>query len=201
MITYLRGEVVSVEEKRLVIDVGGIGYQMGITRRDALRMPEEGEQVKIHTYMSVREDAISLFGFLDPVDLSMYRMLITVSGVGPKVGLGILSVLSANELSYAVLSEDVKAISKAPGVGPKMAKKVILELKDKIDAAKLVHQEETNEAQGGSDAFRAAKAEAMDVLVALGYSRGEALRAVNGAELTEDMDADQILSAALSDGR
>ncbi len=201
MITYVRGEVVSVDEKRLVVDVGGIGYQIGITQRDALRMSAEGEQVKIHTYMSVREDAVSLFGFLDPADLDMYRMLISVSGVGPKAGLSILSVLGAAELSYAVLSEDVKAISKAPGIGAKMAKKVILELKDKIDAAKLLHQEQPEVSPNGSEAFRMAKAEAVDVLAALGYSRAEALRTVNGAKLTEDMDTDQILSAALSDGR
>ncbi len=200
MITYLYGEVVAVEEKRLVLDVGHIGYQIAISKRDALRMPKVGEQVKIHTYMSVREDAISLFGFLDEDDLGMYKLLIGVSGVGPKVGLSVLSVMRADEVRLAVLTDDAKAIAKAPGVGPKMAKKVIIELKDRVDATKVAEklQEQTEQADS---VFEANKAEAIEILMALGYSQSEAVKAVRGAVLTEDMDADQILTAALADRR
>ncbi len=201
MITYLRGTVVEVEEHRLVMEVGGIGYQIGISGRDALNMPSPGETVKIHTYMSVREDAISLFGFLQEADLKLYRLLIGVSGVGPKAGLSILSVLDASQVVLAVMTDDAKMIAKAPGVGPKMAKKVILELKDRVDpslAAQGLSDGEEESKGETNQAFEAQKAEAIEILTALGYSRSEAVRAVRHAALTEDMDADAILAAALA---
>ncbi len=200
MITYLRGEIAAVEEKRLVLDVNGIGYQIGISSRDSMNMPAVGESVKIHTYMNVREDAISLSGFLDESDLAMYRLLIGVSGVGQKVGLAILSVMNADQVAIAVVTDDSKAIAKAPGVGPKLAKKIILELKDRVDAARVAAQAEEKISASNSE-FEKAKEEAVDVLTALGYSRSEAVRAVRSARLTEDMDSDQILTAALADRR
>ena len=138
MITYLIGEVVSVTEKRLVLDVNQVGFQIAITTRDAQNMPPKGSKVQIYTYMSVREDAISLFGFLSEDDLNMYKMLINVSGIGPKGGLGILSVMSADDLRFAVLSSDAKAIARAPGIGQKTAQKLILEIKDKIDTSVIL---------------------------------------------------------------
>lgn len=197
MITYLRGEVISVTDKRLVVEVGQVGFQVAISARDAANMPPAGEEVLVYTYMSVREDAISLYGFLSEDDLEIYKQLITVSGIGPKGGLGILSVMSADDLRMAVLADDSKTIAKAPGIGPKTAKKLILELKDKISAADMLEHLQEKAGDSAAGAFEAAKEEAVQIMVALGFSRSEAVRAVRSAKLEETMDADQILTAAL----
>ena len=197
MITYLRGEVISVTDKRLVVEVGHVGFQVAISARDAANMPPAGEEVLVYTYMSVREDAISLYGFLSEDDLEIYKQLITVSGIGPKGGLGILSVMSADDLRMAVLADDSKTIAKAPGIGPKTAKKLILELKDKISAADMLEHLQEKAGDSAAGAFEAAKEEAVQIMVALGFSRSEAVRAVRSAKLEETMDADQILTAAL----
>ena len=197
MITYLRGEVISVTDKRLVVEVGHVGFQVSISSRDAANMPPVGEEVLVYTYMSVREDAISLYGFLSEDDLEIYKQLITVSGIGPKGGLGILSVMSADDLRMAVLADDSKTIAKAPGIGPKTAKKLILELKDKISAQEMLEHLQEKASDSAASAFEAAKEEAVQIMVALGFSRSEAVRAVRNAKLDETMDADQILTAAL----
>ena len=201
MITYLRGEVAAVYEGRVVLDVNGVGYQIFVSARDAADMPRTGEEVKIHTYMSVSEDAMRLYGFLSEDDLNVYKTMITFSGVGPKAALGILGTLSANDIRFAVFSDDFKAISRAPGVGPKTAKKLILELKDKLkleDALGNLQQEDIPAA--GPAAAAAADAEindAVQALVALGYSSSEALRAVRKVKITEEMQTQDILKQAL----
>ncbi len=197
MIAYLRGIVAAVTQTRVVLEVNGVGYQAFISSRDASRMPGRGEEIILHTYLSVREDAMQLFGFLDEDDLEMYKLLLTVSGVGPKAGLGILSALTADDIRFAVLSDDVKAISKAPGIGGKTAQKLILELKDKLsfeDAfeKKLTHSEEAAAAQ-----LDDAKSEAVQALVALGYAGSDALKAVRSVENSGDMDTETLLKLAL----
>lgn len=196
MITFLKGEVVSVGENRLVLDVNQVGFQISINSRDAANMPPVGEEVKIHTYMSVREDAIQLFGFLSEDDLEVYRLLIGVNGIGPKAGLGILSVLSADDLRFAVLSDDAKAIARAPGVGNKTAQKLILELKDKLSLEEAFEKKLQN-TQALEGDLQESRSEAVQALTALGYSGSEALRAVKQVEITEDMDAEAILKQAL----
>ena len=202
MITFLEGQVVSVSEKRLVLDVNHVGFQVGISARDSVNMPPEGETVRIYTYMSVREDAISLFGFLNEDDLEIYKLLITVSGIGPKGGLSILSTMSGDDVRMAVLSDDAKSISKAPGIGAKTAQKLILELKDKVDPEEMLSRMRSDSGNlSANSAFEANKEEAVQVLAALGFSRSEALGLVRKAKITEDMDADQILTAALQERR
>ena len=200
MIAYLNGILAEIEEENIVIEVNGVGYNVRIPAGMAGRLPQIGEMVKIYTYTSVREDAIGLYGFLNRDDLTMYRQLITVSGIGPKGGLSVLSAMSADELRMAVISQDAKAIAKAPGVGTKTAQRIILELKDKISLDDTVFMR-GNEQQtlpvtgaGGSQA----QAEAVEALTALGYSASEALRAVK-AVLQEhpDMDVEALLKAAL----
>ncbi len=198
MITFLEGQVVSVTEKQLVLDVNHVGFRVGICARDSVNMPPEGETVRIYTYMSVREDAISLFGFLSEDDVEIYKLLITVSGIGPKGALGILSIMSGDDVRLAVLADDAKSISKAPGVGNKTAQKLILELKDKIDPGTMLDKMRSGaDRVSGNPTFEANKEEAVQVLCALGFSRSEALGMVRRADLQEDMDADGILSAAL----
>ena len=196
MIAYLKGEVASVSENRLVLDVNHVGYQIFISGRDAADMPPVGEEVKIHTYLSVREDAMQLFGFLSEDDLEIYKLLLNVNGIGPKAGLGILSVLSADDLRFAVLSDDAKTIAKATGIGNKTAQKLILELKDKLSLEEAFEKklQKTETAAVGNEEN---KGQAVQALVALGYSNSEALRAVKKVDVTEDMDTETILKQAL----
>ena len=133
MISYIRGELAAVEEQKAIVDVGGIGFGIFMSNQALALLPQPGNEVKIYTYFSVREDAMQLFGFLTRDDLEIFRLVIGVSGIGPKGGLNILSAMSPDELRFAVMSGDAKAISTAPGIGKKTAEKLIVELKDKIN--------------------------------------------------------------------
>ena len=197
MISYVRGELAGAAEGLAVVDVNGIGCRVFITDRDSQHLPQGGEPVKLYTYMSVREDAIWLYGFLAEDDRQVFRQLLGVSGVGPKAALGILSAMTANDLRFAVFSDDVKAISKAPGIGAKTAKKLILELKDRLK------REDSLNAPGGFDQEEADPAagtnvsDAVAALTALGYSGSEALKAVRQVRVTKDMKTEDILGEAL----
>lgn len=198
MIAYMKGIVAEVTESRVVLDVNNIGYQIFISAREADRMPGRGEEVKLYTYLNVKEDAMQLYGFLSEDDLEMYRLLLNVNGIGPKAALGILSVLTADDLRFAVLSDDAKAISKAPGIGGKTAQKLILELKDKLSLEDAFEKKLNSGAEAaGRAGMNDAKAEAVQALSALGYSNSDALKAVQKAETTEEMDTETILKLAL----
>ena len=169
-------------------------------------LPGVGSEVKIHTYTHVREDAFLLYGFLTKDDLEIFKKCITVSGIGPKGALAILSVMDADSLRFAILSGDAKAIAKAPGVGARTAERLILELKDKVKIEDTLVGNEivtgsiydatgtTSTANAGVNAM---KKDAVEALVALGYSSTEALKAVNKIENPEDMDSEEILKVAL----
>lgn len=200
MIAYLNGILAEIEEENIVIEVNGIGYNVRIPAGMAGRLPQIGEVVKLYTYTSVREDAIGLYGFLSRDDLNMYRQLITVSGIGPKGGLSVLSAMSADELRMAVISQDAKAIAKAPGVGTKTAQRIILELKDKISLEDTAMMREVNQVPQGSmlTGKSQAQTEVVEALTALGYSPSEALRAVKAVlQETPDLDVEALLKAAL----
>ena len=196
MISFVKGTVADIGENCLVVENGGIGYEIYMTGQD-LGKARIGDEKKIHTFLYVREDILQLYGFFSKDDLGMFKLLIGVNGVGPKGALGILSGISADELRFAVLSDDVKTISKAPGIGKKTAQKMILELKlEDAFEMKLAHQQE-EAAEGASD-LRDSRQEAVEALVALGYSSADALRAVR--KVPEDVPADDveaILRAAL----
>lgn len=197
MISYIRGEIAEIEEDLLVLEANGIGYDIRITMETASNLPSIGEDIKIYTYMHVREDDVSLFGFLTKDDLKVFKLLIGVSGIGPKGALGILSALTADDIRFAVLSDDVKAISKAPGIGTKTAQKLIIELKDKLKLEDAFEARLENNSNSVNAASNDAKGEAVMALTALGYSNSEALRAVKEAGITDDMDSEAILKAAL----
>lgn len=197
MYAYIKGELAEINTDHIVIEAGGIGYQVFISLQTFDYLPSVGENLKIYTYLYLREDAMILYGFLTKDDLELFKLLISVSGIGPKGGLSILSTLEADDLRFAILSGDAKAISKAPGVGGKTAQRVILELKDKLsleDAfeAKTEHVQKNAAAVGGS-----VKNDAVMALTALGYSSTESLKAVSTVEITEDMDVEEVLKAAL----
>ncbi len=198
MISYLRGVLAAFEEDKVIIDVGGVGYGVYMSGQAMGMLPSVGKEVKIHTYLNVKEDAMQLYGFLTRDDLTVFKLLIGVNGIGPKGGLGVLSALSPDDLRFAVLSNDVKAICAAPGIGKKTAEKLILELRDKLkleDA--LEHIAYGTEASGEIDGHGEVQSEAVQALTALGYGSTEALKAVKQVEIDESMKVEDVLKLAL----
>ena len=198
MIAFVHGIAADMTENSVIVETGGIGYEIYMTGESLSQLPM-GEKVKIHTYFQVREDAMQLYGFLKKDDLQMFKLLLGVNGVGPKAAMGVLSGITADELRFAVLSDDVKTLSKAPGIGKKTAQKLILELKDKLkleDAfeLKLAHEQEKAAVSGDVSDGRQ---EAVAALVALGYSSTDALRAVRKVTEVSQDDVEGLLKAAL----
>ena len=182
MISYVKGELAAIEEQKAIIDVGGIGYGVFMPHQALAMLPSVGNEVKLYTYLNVREDAMQLFGFLTKDDLEIFRLVIGVSGIGPKGGLNILSCMSPDELRFAIMSGDAKMISSAPGIGKKTAEKLIVELRDKVDIEKMLdhaaHPEETIQTDMAKTSANEMQSEAVQALVALGYGSAESLRAV-----------------------
>lgn len=199
MIQFIRGELISVEEDRVIVDVNGVGYGIFMSVQAMSRLPQTGSEVKIYTYLNVKEDAMQLFGFLTKDDLKVFKLLIGVSGIGPKGGQAILSVLTPDDLRFAVMSNDVKAISAAPGIGKKTAEKLILELRDKLSIEDaLEHAVSREEAAGTiSGHVNGVQSEAVQALTALGYGNTEVLKAVKQVEIAEDTDVETVLKQAL----
>ncbi len=198
MISYIRGKLVLVEEDKVIVDVGGVGYGIFLSHHAMSLLPQTGNEVKLHTYLNVKEDAMQLFGFLTRDDLNVFKLLIGVSGIGPKGGQSILSVLSPDDLRFAVMAGDVKAISSAPGIGKKTAEKLIIELKDKLSIEDaLEHAVSDTEPLSGRIQGNEIQSEAVQALTALGYGSTEALRAVKQVEITETMDVETLLKQAL----
>ncbi len=199
MISYIRGELVNIEDDKVIVDVGGVGYGIFMPAQSMNQLPHTGEEVKLHTYLNVREDAMQLFGFLTRDDLLVYKLVIGVSGIGPKGGLAILSTLSANDLRFAVASSDVKAISAAPGIGKKTAEKLIIELKDKLsieDALPGASEASQEVVAGGVGNEN--KTEAAQALVALGYDMSSSMKAVRKVDdLGGTKSVEDILKEAL----
>lgn len=197
MYSYIRGPLAEVEFDHVVLDVYGVGYTIYIPTNCIEYLPGIGEECKIHTYLYVREDAMMLYGFLTKDDLDLFKQLISVSGIGPKGALGILSALSADDLRFAILAGDSKAIAKAPGIGAKTAQRVILELKDKMSLEDAFEKKLDHEKVMMASANNQVKNDAVLALTALGYSSTESLKAVSKVEITDDMDVEAVLKLAL----
>ena len=198
MISYIKGELTEIMEDAIVVENNGIGFNIRVPATVISEFCVTGEQVKVYTYLQIREDAHSLYGFLTRDDLEIFKMLINVNGIGPKGALAILSTISPDDLRFAVLSDDVKLISSAPGIGAKTAQKLIIELKDRIklsDAFEqaLAHQESSI----GMSVDFSARNEAVEALVALGYARSEAFKAVRAVDISDNNDSEYILKQAL----
>lgn len=199
MISYIKGTVAYLEPTIVVIENQGIGYTIYISEQTASQIPSPGQDINLFTYMNVREDAMELFGFLTKDDLDFFKLLITVNGIGPKGAQSILSVMTPSELRFAIIAQDAKTISKAPGVGNKTAQRIILDLKDKcnLEDALNTFAEDVAADTTQKPANETAKSEAVEALVALGYSSTEALKTLQKITITPDMDTETILKQAL----
>ncbi len=200
MISYIKGPLAEVDEDLIVVEAGNVGYNIRVPLSLLETLPPLGSEVRIYTYLRVQEDAMTLYGFGSRQDLKMFKQLLGVNGVGPKGGLAILSALRPSDLRLAIVSGDAKAISRAPGIGVRTAQRVILDLKDKVsldDALPSLTETDAGAAQPVSGMSDKGK-EAVEALVALGYSSMEATKAVRQAAGSEgDMTAEQILKSAL----
>lgn len=200
MLAYIKGIVASCGQDHIVLDNHGIGYQIFVPSS----LPEQlsvGDEVKIYTYFAVREDAVCLYGFQTKDELELYKMLLTVSGIGPKGAMGLLSVMSADDIRFAVLSDDAGAIAKAPGIGKKTAQKVIIELKDRLSLEDAFEKKADHTARDSEDnSQNGAQSEAVMALAALGYSNSEALKAVRKAASEHgEASTQDLIKAALKE--
>ena len=191
MISYVSGIVEYVDTEKVVVDNNGIGIAIFMTNDD-LSVIGEGEEIKIHTYFNVKEDAMQLYGFLNKESLELFKLLLTVSKVGPKGALSILSTCPAEMLKMAIVSGDSKTIATANGIGAKTAERVVLELKDKIEIEGV--EDFVADTSASDSAFAN---DVVDALVELGYSKSEALATVKRIDLSEEMSEEDILKKAL----
>lgn len=195
MLHFIKGTLAMTIPNGVVIEAGGLGYEVYVPDNSAVYLAKEGQEVMVYTAMIIREDDVSIYGFADKESLKLFRMLMTVNGVGAKAALSILSALSAQELQKAVLYEDVAALTKANGIGKKTAQRIVLELKDKIDASQAV--------SGGAavvvtpnGVMSDNRGEAVNALIALGYSKSEAVDALCGVE-EQDLTVEEYIKKAL----
>lgn len=194
MYAYIYGQIVEKEPENLIVEANQIGYNIHIAPGMVSRFPEVGQMAKIYTYTSVREDAFWLYGFTSKDELNLFKLLITVSGIGPKGAMGILSVMDVDTLRLAILSQDAKMIAKAPGVGAKSASRIVLELKDKVKPEDVIGSSPQSE---DSSAAAIVRQEASEALVALGYTVSDAYRVLQQIEITEENTVEDVIKAAL----
>jgi len=193
MYAHIDGTLAEKTQDGVVIDAGGVGYELMTSASTLAACPQAGEKLKLYTYLSVREDAMELYGFYTREEKKMFLRLIGVSGIGPKTALGVLSALSVRDLSIALVSGDAQALARAPGIGKKTAQRLVLELKDKVDNDDLTAKGMPAPAKGASGG---AEAEAIEALMALGYPASDAAKAVS-AVAGQAQKTDEILRLAL----
>lgn len=212
MIGYIKGTLVDKQMEHILVENQGIGYLIFVPVSIIDELPELGSEVKIHTYLYVKEDQLSLYGFRQKDQMEIFKLLLTVNGIGPKAALGILSAITPDNLRFAILAEDAATIAKAPGIGKKTASKLILELKDKFSLDDALEQtfgetcledgdaglpEETDEQGLTAKEKRRLRTEASEALIALGFSATSAHKAISKVELVPGMDVDDVLKLSL----
>ena len=197
MIAFISGKLCSLSENSIIVDNNGIGYLIYVSAATISKMPSIGSDVSVFTHMNVKEDDISLYGFCDTDELDMFVLLRSVSGIGPKVALSVLSSISPKDLSLAIITDDIKTLSKAQGIGKKIAERLVLELRDKIKTETLVQKTGIDiSPQQQLKSASNERQDAVDALLALGHSKSEAVRTV--MEVTEEgMATDAIIRIAL----
>lgn len=194
MITYIKGELTEVVDQYIVVEAYGVGYEIMVPASTLGELPPIGHELKIYTYQNVREDALDLFGFFSRDHLNIFKLLISVNGIGPKGALSILSSITPDDLRLAVITDDVKRIQSAPGIGSKTAQKLMIELKDKLHVEDVIFRQESGVGQPASIQI---DDEVVEALVSLGYSYTESLKAVRSIEVTQTMDSELLLKQAL----
>ncbi len=189
MFYYIKGKLVLCEDSQVVVDAGGVAYSMTVSANTLSAVSKKsfsGEtEMTLYTYLSVREDGVELFGFDTLDELRMFKLLITVSGIGPKAAMSLLSFMTPDSISSAIFNDDKKTISKAPGIGPKTAARIILELKDKVTSADLTESSATTPLFTNAPAS-GKYGDALDALTVLGFHRNNAesvLQTINVASL------------------
>ncbi|MCH5212714.1 MAG: Holliday junction branch migration protein RuvA [Oscillospiraceae bacterium] len=198
MYYYIKGILAAKGENYIVVDASGVGYMIYTPLSDIEKAPQEGREITVYTYLNVREDAMELYGFITEEEKEMFLMLISVSGVGPKAGLAILSIASPKQIAAAIITGDTKTLTKAQGVGPKAAKRILLELKDKIDETDLGIDGDEGVVLDTpvSTPLMDSKAEAMSALVVLGYSANEAKNVLT--KLDDSLSTEELIRKALA---
>ncbi len=196
MIGFLRGKLEAIYDERIVIDVNGIGFNVSMPVSQLEMLEPMGSDVKVYTYLAVREDAMQLYGFMTADSLELFKLLIQVNGIGPKGALALLSAMSVEDLRFAIMSGDAKTISKAPGIGSKTAQRIIIDLKDKVSVRDMLNSYSVNNLSPASATMDSAKAEAIEALTALGYSSSDALSAVRESGAGDSDDTETIIKLA-----
>ena len=199
MIASVKGKLENITAESVIIDVNGFGVEAIVPATVFNRLPKIDDNIRLYTYLHVREDIMQLYGFLEKEDLEFFKLLITVNGIGPKAGIAILSSMPVDVLTFAILSEDIKTIEKAQGIGAKTAKKLVLELKDKVG---IINKKSTVTLENQDDIINVyindeIVGDATEVLIALGYSQTEAMKAISQIEVTKDSTAEELVKLAL----
>jgi len=194
MIYSLRGKLIVAEPGAIVVECAGVGYRCAVSLTTLSMMPPQGSEVFVYTYMNVREDAVDLFGFGEEGELAAFKLLTSVNGVGPKAALALLSDFTADRLALAIASGDAKALTKTAGIGPKIAQRIVLELKDKLGAFGS-SDDNVVQSVSASMAKKGNVSEAMEALVALGYGQSEAAAVLANSD--ESRSVEELIKMAL----
>lgn len=193
MIASVRGKLIFTDNNCAVVECGGVGYKCFVTKNTLYNLPQKGEEVMLHTYLSVREDAMDLYGFKELEELDAFKLITSVNGVGAKMGLALLSEFTASQLTLYIASNDHKALTAASGVGPKLAQRIVLELKDKVGSLQTGDSIEIKAV--GNATLNSNTKEAVAALVSLGYSQSEASLAVGKCDVA--LSTEELIKAAL----
>ncbi len=196
MLHYIKGTLAMKMASEIVVEAGGLGYEITVPANSSVYLAHEGEQITVYTAMMVREDDVSLYGFGDKNELDTFRKLITVSGVGAKAAIAILSAMPLHEVHQAIILEDAKSLTRANGIGKKTAERIVLELKDKFGSIEETALPQGVQAQTAVSASSDARTEAANALIALGYTKGEAVNALAMVPDT-DLTVEEYIKQAL----
>ncbi len=200
MFAYIRGTLSDIDENTVILENNGIGYGLSSSMNTIRQLPAIGSEVKLNTKLIPKEDSLTLYGFYDKEELKMFELLLSVSGIGPKGALAILSSMTVSDIQFAVAGGDAKAFAAAPGVGKKTAERVIIDLKDKVDIIGAFEAKITTDLSGGGKKVgpvTTVKEEVLEALVSLGYSASNAARALDKMTITESTTTEQLLSDTL----
>ena len=197
MYAYLNGIIVEKDSDHLVVEVNQIGYNVHIAEGMMAKFPEVGQNCKVYTFTSVREDAFWLYGFPSGEELKLFKLLITVSGIGPKAAMGLLSALDVSSIQMAILSGDTKILSRAPGIGGKSASRIVLELRDKVKPEDVLGQAVSDDNSSSNTVSAGIRSEAAEALVTLGYSVSDAYRVLRSIEIEADTRVEDVIKEAL----